>query len=67
MKGDSGIVIEDVCGDGMKNLHGRLVLMLMRVGILLGEVVVVVVGVIVVVVVGVIVVVVVGVILFSKK
>ena len=46
MKGDSDIVIEDVCGDGMKNLHGRLVLMLMRVGILLGEVVMVVVGVI---------------------
>ena len=42
-------VIEDVCEDGKQNLHGRLVLMLMRAGILVGEVVVLVVGVMVVV------------------
>lgn len=29
-------VIEDVCEDGKQNLHGRLVLMLMRAGILVG-------------------------------
>ena len=42
MEGD-GIVMEDVCGDGMRNLGGRLALMLMREGILVGGVVVVVV------------------------
>ena len=42
-------VIEDVCEDGKQNLHGRLVLVLIRPGILVGEVVVVVVGVMVVV------------------
>ena len=54
MQGDSGIVIEDSCEDGMQNLGGRLVLMLMRAASLVGEVVVVAVGVIIVVVVGVI-------------
>ena len=44
MEGDSGIVMEDVCGDDMRNLGERLVLMLMRAGILVGGVVVVVVG-----------------------
>ena len=38
--GDRGIVIEDGCEDGMQNLGGSLVLMLMRAGILAGEVVV---------------------------
>ena len=46
--GDSGIVMEDVCEDGMQNLGRRLVSMLMRAGILVGGVVVVVVGVMVV-------------------
>ena len=41
MDGDSSIVIEDVCEDGMRNLDGRLVLMLMRAVVLVGEVVVV--------------------------
>ena len=41
MEGD-GIVMEDVYRDGMRNLGGRLVLMLMREGILVGGVVVVV-------------------------
>ena len=54
MQGDSGIVIEDVCEDGMQNLGGRLVMMLMRAGILVAEVVVVAVGVMVVVAMGVI-------------
>ena len=54
MKDDSGIVMEDVCGDNMRNLGGRLVLMLMRVGILVGGVVVVAVGVMVMVEVGVV-------------
>ena len=45
MEGDSGIVMEDVCEDNMQNLGGRLVLMLMRAGILVGEVVMVAVGV----------------------
>ena len=49
IKGDSGIVMEDVCGDNMRNLGGSLVLMLMRVGILVGGVVVVAVGVMVMV------------------
>ena len=51
----------------MQNLGGRLVLMFMRAGILIGEVVVVAVGVMVVVAVGVMVVVAVGVIYFSEK
>ena len=34
MEGDNGIVMEDVCEDSMQNLGGRLVLMLMRAGIL---------------------------------
>ena len=46
MKGDSGIVTEDVCEDGIQNLGGRLVLMLIRAGILVGEMVVVAGGVI---------------------
>ena len=33
MECDSGIVIEDVCKNGMRNLGLRLVLMLMRAGI----------------------------------
>ena len=41
MEDDSSIVIEDVCEDGMRNLDGRLVLMLMRAVVLVGEVVVV--------------------------
>ena len=49
MEGDSGIVIEDVCGDDVQNLEGRLVLMLMRPGILYVGVAVVVVGVMVMV------------------
>ena len=52
MEGDSVMIIEDVCGDDMQNLGGRLLLMLMRAGILIGEAVVVVVGVMVVVGVG---------------
>ena len=40
-----------VCEDGMQSLSGRLVLMFMRAGILVGEMVVVAVGVMVVVVV----------------
>ena len=54
MEGDSGIVMEDVCGDDMRNLGERLVLMLMRAGILVSGVVVVVVGVMVMVEVGVV-------------
>ena len=54
MEGDSGIiVIEDVCEDGMRNLGGRLVLMLTTAGILVGKLVVVAVGVMVGVAVGV--------------
>ena len=34
MAGGNGIVMEDVCEDGMRNLGGRLVSMLMRAGIL---------------------------------
>ena len=52
MEGDNGIVIEDVCGDDLQNLGGRLVLMFIRADILASEVVVVVVGVMVVVTVG---------------
>ena len=46
MQGDSGIAIEDVCEDSIQNLGGRLVLIFMRAGILVGEVVVAAVGVI---------------------
>ena len=42
MEVDSGTVMEDVCEDGMQNLGGRLMLMLMRACILVGGVVVVV-------------------------
>ena len=52
MEGDIGIVI--VCEDGMRNLGGRLVLMLTRAEILAGELVVVAVGVMVVVAMGVV-------------
>ena len=45
-EGDSGIVTEDVCEDSMQNLGRRLVLMLIRGGILIGEVVVVAVGIV---------------------
>ena len=58
MEGDIGIVMEDVCEDGMRNLGGRLVSMLMRTGILVGGVVVVAVGVMVVAV---------GVVSFSEE
>ena len=47
MECDSGTVMEDVCGDDMQNLEGRLLLMLLRPGILGGEVVVVAMGVMV--------------------
>ena len=53
-EGGSGIVMENVCEDGMGNLVGRLVLMLMRIGILVDGVVVVAMGVMVVVALGVI-------------
>ena len=53
-EGGSGIVMENVCEDDMGNLGGRLVLMLMRIGILVDGVVVVAMGVMVVVVLGVI-------------
>ena len=49
MECDSGILLEEVCGDDIRNLGGRLVLMLMRAGILVGGVVVVVLGVMVMV------------------
>ena len=42
---DRGIVIEDECELGTQNLGGRLVLMLMSTGIVVGEVLVVAVGV----------------------
>ena len=45
MKGYSFIIMEDVQEDDLQNLGGRLVLMLMRAGILIGGVVVVAVGV----------------------
>ena len=45
-EGDSGIAIEDACEESMQNLGRRLVLMLIRGGILIGEVVVVAVGII---------------------
>ena len=54
MKGYSFIIMEDVREDDLQNLGGRLVLMLMRAGILVGGVVVVEVGVMVVAVMGVI-------------
>ena len=53
MEGESGVVMDNVCGD-MRNLGGRLVLMLMRTGILVDGVVVVAVGVMVMVEVGVV-------------
>ena len=34
MAGDSGIVMKNVCEEGIQNLGGRLVSMLMRTGIL---------------------------------
>ena len=46
MEGCSGIVMDDVCEDGLRNLGGSLFLMLLRAGILVGEMVVVEVGVI---------------------
>ena len=49
MEGDSGIIIKDVCENGVRNLGGRLVLMLMRAGTLVDEVIVLAVGVMVVV------------------
>ena len=36
MEGDSGIIMEDVCEDGMQNLGGKLALMLMRAHVWLG-------------------------------
>ena len=36
MEDDSGIVMEDVREDGIRNLGGRLVLMLTKAGILVG-------------------------------
>ena len=54
MGSDSGIVMEDVCEDGMQNLGERLVPLLMRAGILVGGLIVVVVGVMVVVGVGIV-------------
>ena len=54
MKGYSFIIMEDVQEDDLQNLGGRLVLMLMRAGILVGGVVVVEVGVMVVAVMAVI-------------
>ena len=53
MDGDSGVVMEDVCGDGIGNIGGWPVLMLMRGGILVCGMVVVEVGVITMVDVGV--------------
>ena len=47
MEGDSGIVMDDVCGDDMWTLGGRLVMMLIRADILVGGKVVVVVEVMV--------------------
>ena len=54
MESDSGIITEDVCEDGMQNLSGRLILMLARAGMSVGEMVVVAVGVMLGVAVGVI-------------
>lgn len=53
MEDDRGIDIESECEVDKRNIGGRLVLMLMRAGIFVGEVVVAVVGVIVAVAVGV--------------
>ena len=53
-EGDSGVVTDDVCENGMQDLGGRLVLMLPRAGFLVGELVMVAGGVRVVVGVGVI-------------
>ena len=52
--GDSGIVMDDVCGDDMWTLGGRLVMILIRADILVGGKVVVVVGVMVMMEVGVV-------------
>ena len=54
MEGDSGIVMDDVCGDDMWTLGGRLVMILIRAGILVGGKVVVVVGLMVMMEVGVV-------------
>ena len=54
MEGDSGIVMDDVCGDDMWTLGGRLVMMLIRADILVGGKVVVVVEVMVMMDVGVV-------------
>ena len=67
MEGDSGIDMEDICEDGVRNLGRRLVSMLIKAGTLVGGVVVVAVGVMVVVAVGVMVVVAVGWYLFLKN
>ena len=53
VEGDSGVVIEDIYEDSMRNLGDGMVLMLMRAGILFGEAALVVVGVMVVEAVGV--------------
>ena len=54
MEDNRGIVMEGECVVGVQNLGGRLLLMLLRAGVLVGVVVLVVVGVMVVVAVGVI-------------
>ena len=53
MEDDRGIDIENECEADKRNIGGRLVLMLMRAGIFVGEVVVAVVGVMVAVTAGV--------------
>ena len=53
MEDDRGIDIENECEVDKRNIGGRLVLMLMRAGIFVGEVVVAVVGVMVAVTAGV--------------
>lgn len=53
MEDDRGIDIENECEVDKRNIGGRLVLMLMRAGIFVGEVVVAVVGVMVAVAAGV--------------
>ena len=53
MEDDRGIDIENECEADKRNIGGRLVLMLMRAGIFVGEVVVAVVGVMVAVAAGV--------------
>ena len=54
MEGDSGILMDDVCGDDMWTLGGRLVMILIRADILVVGKVVVVVGVMVMMEVGVV-------------